>query len=1709
MTAQLLTSELTNLIQDAKRKNPDLKNAAEKSLQELKSLHVTSEEQLTADLVRRPQFIEPFLIACGTHNSKFASPGAVCLQRLSVSRGIPKERLRDVLQALQQCISLSLDVQLKVLQTLPSLLANYSSELRGELLAATLTICSSLQAVKTPAVSSTAVATLQQLVSSVFDKVSDEDEKALEIPATVAVPIKDGSMPVRPAAHDAYSIFHDLCLIAEGNQPKYVRFSVVNQASGLELLETILSNHGSIFLSHPEQGHLLCVLVMPLVYRCLNEGLSFQITVRAFRILHVLLRQHLSILSTVSEEALISVVRMLDESMPSWKRALALELFRSILSDQFLIVAIYSTYDQVEGRSDIIRDSLSSFVRMSTEKPSLIGLGQQSSAPYISTERSQEDHAEQAAMEAGAIGGMIGSPSVSTNNTGISVQWSTLRTACIDYLDKAEPPPLPETYLYSLVLTCINNLSESLARFILPLTVHMETKSRKKSRAQGVVDEEAPLADDADISIKSKRRVSRTQSFRKKTVPVNPLSLGKHNALPRVKSIADLVETCWPAVLATCSTFLNASLDNDYYRALVRSFQKFTQVAGLLRLATPRDALLTTLGKNAVPANVLTAGVISPKTGQSDGSGMSIGTRGLLSVDSIVSQASSLSFDRVRRGSVDVSAPQPSLNARNLLCLRALLNLAIALGPTLETAWSIVFETLQQADLILAASSGKGDSRDHRSTQGSGPLPNIAETSIQDVSTEATAVQAAASRLFESTVDFPNEAFITVVQALCRQLRAIPRSFLPGGPTPGQKPSHPRRVGSVTGITLNTDSGAQEYVFALGKIGDLAAMNLHRLTHYSASESGWDILVEELNLITKNHSIPPKARRMSADIVGQIGQDMAKLSMSEELDVRKHVQSTFLDALLSQISSLYQDRDIIKSDDIDDVTMDIHDIALQALRSMLEQCGESLTTGWGSVFAILRSVFIYTGSQSSQVAVEDHIDSEEGYELSSPRKPPTNVYQTSSTISRRLARSAFDSVQLICSDFLINIPTEVATVLLELILKFTSQDQDLNMSLTTITFLWNVSDNLNHKTQKIDLEDMSSTRTNELELAQLISERARDGSVSALWLLVLVQLSAVSIDQRIEVRNGAIQTILRIFENTGDELLPNGWRLCLHAVLFRLVTSNLIIQESLSATDSTLHIERMRAWDETSGVVLSVVSNLFASNLDLIMQVETVDDIWQVLIGLWRRYLAIGSHSLSTSTYTAIGSILSKVHDRDAIGSRASQLVSSLLINNFPEEIRVMETADSNQEAYNAYAKTFGEVYRLVSADLSLDIVRQALRNFRRLAEQSIAAPYSSDVEYPTSLQKSMIECLSNVDSELAGVPSALLTLYSDLIMLPYRKAKGEIAPKGPTYVALSKAAMKLSVRVTLRHVAFDEIYTSGAISKVLDSFALAISQKYKWKLEGKTSTTWQTATKSALTVLESILDHLRETPLDLDIMRLIWGKVVIIAEHIAHADLAAASPTSPLVADEEFDISSLENLQRLIIPSLGSSKTLEASRRAYTSSLFRSSLIHATEAGEIPDLDGGPLQGLYTIRFGRTYDPHPSPRTKMSLFCLSELIALVTAKDGSAEHVKLAQAAAPYLILRAALPIKRYIADQPLRGKMPQPESQRQELLFVLQAMKDLESEPKAIPDAEGISSTTKKHLHRLFPLVTKAIIVAERDAEILRALTDLLEVVSDGFGM
>ena len=775
-------------------------------------------------------------------------------------------------------------------------------------------------------------------------------------------------------------------------------------------MESVLVNHADTIMAHPEEIHVLRLRLMPLIAKVLSEKASFSSTVRTMRLLRLILSRLLFALAPECEMVLSLLNHMLDpDAAALWKRALCLEVFRGIHSDPALVRSIYAHFDESDEQRNIIRDHLGSLVRLASEKPTIIGLGQQSSVPESTAQDDTSD--EQAAIQAG---GLIGIGAVhmenNINRPGISSQWSTIRIPCIDQLDKSEPPILPATYIYGLVLTCITTFSEGLARFLLPFTVLTENKAKRKQSG----------LKDAGAGSQNERKAERIQSTATRKMPVNPLTLKDQGLYHQILTSGHMVEHCWPALLAASSTYLNATLDSENYHALIRSFQKFTQIAGLLDLATPRDAFLTTLGKSAVP--LINSSVASPRTG-----GQGFVSFAGESIDS--NRDSSLASDSKShqpRKSMDSSFT--TLNTRHLLCLRALLHLGIALGPVLRQSWTIVLETLQQADLVISLAAPGHRKQSRRSTGGL-EKDFVSETGdgAEDLKLEITAAETAASRLFESTADLPNEAFMEFLRSIC-SLIPVGGATSEGALVDGLLNAIPavrkhQKVRSVSGGGIDTTFADRSAVFLLDKIDDIILNNVVRLLQPETMETGWDFLSEKLTGLLRSSTSPSDVRIKAAKALDQLAVVVALSEEEMESKERDAVRGRSLEALANEVSCL----SIVEAQstkNLQSCEVEMYRLSLEALRSILEHCGDSLEIGWTSVLTIINSIFA--------TPVSDHLTV-----TASPRPR-----------SQKLVSPAFGSLQLICSDFLSSVPPSHILSLIDILHSFSAQDQDLNISLT-------------------------------------------------------------------------------------------------------------------------------------------------------------------------------------------------------------------------------------------------------------------------------------------------------------------------------------------------------------------------------------------------------------------------------------------------------------------------------------------------------------------------------------------------------------------------------------------------------------------------------------------------------------------------------------
>jgi len=209
----------------------------------------------------------------------------------------------------------------------------------------------------------------------------------------------------------------------------------------------------------------------------------------------------------------------------------------------------------------------------------------------------------------------------------------------------------------------------------------------------------------------------------------------------------------------------------------------------------------------------------------------------------------------------------------------------------------------------------------------------------------------------------------------------------------------------------------------------------------------------------------------------------------------------------------------------------------------------------------------------------------------------------------------------------------------------------------------------------------------------------------------------------------------------------------------------------------------------------------------------------------------------------------------------------------------------------------------------------------------------------------------------------------------------------------------------------------------------------------------------------------------------------------------------------EILDMESFGALRELIIPSLGQAVVPDDTILHYMEAVFWSSMLY-----RVPGMPAGTQEWLTAREHGgSTSELVIERRSRMAYVCIDELFSLTAVSSGSgkndsAELKRLAEMAAPWLIRRVGLVLSRYVSDQPLRGRMPQPASQRKEMLYILDQVVRLDSALETVHiDSPHIPPSSKRHLFKLFPLFTQCIAVAQGDAELLGLLSRALGEVGD----
>ncbi|KAI8070702.1 hypothetical protein BC940DRAFT_295365 [Gongronella butleri] len=1717
-----LQTELLTLSSEARRKHPDIKEAAERLSVILRSFKERPGHSVSNELAKSEDALRPFVLACETRQIKLVTIAIGCIQKLISYHAIPETSVRSVLRTLTDISVHGVDIQLKILQTVLPLLTNYKS-VHDDVLAEALLICFRLQDSKIVVVNNTAAATLRQLVIYVFDKVTDEDTQPPTAEPAHSIRLSDDStMALHPCAKDAYYLFQDLCLLTNNEAPEYLRLTRLSNTFGLELIESVLTNHYALFREHKELCSLLRERVCPMIIKTFSEKHDFPQTVRLTRVVYILIKQFSQLLVTECEVFLSMFVKILEPDNPLWQRVLAMEIFRGVCGNPALLRNIFAWYDASDARAThVFHDMITAFGRLATEKPTLLGATQGG--------RDSIDFSSGGAYP--TSGNLITTASTSvsadgTHHTCLSSAGSTIRIQCIDQLDKADPPAIPDTYIFYLALLCLNSIADGLAGFTLPRFSAVTSSSSSSSAAS------SPAMPQKTKEIKETDE--------------------KGDDDKDLLLVTAMANAAWPGLLAAMSFFITADLDQDLFQSTLRSYQNFTNVCGILGLVVPRDAFLTNLCKNAIPSMP------------------AVSSKG-------AAAATATSY-------ADLTAQQQlliaaiTLNEKNLYCLRILLNITMFLGSVLDASWYLVLETLQQADFLLfhrptpkgaapptptanaaAAAAPPAHRRALTSSSSSGALPPPSSLSQVVDADHVAIISTSLNRLFENCAQLDDGAFLAFITALC-QLSAD----FSGAPF-----GHGKHEQSSRAKLFNEKS------FVVDKLRTVTLLSMKRLLDKADGDDFecWDLIMSHFIATVNFVGTPGAIRSQVCDTLADIIVAAMDYILAHQLDQRATQR------LLKALDQCISGQSGVAFEPV-------QKMALETLHNILQTSGHSFTHGWHLIFDMLCSVTRqHNDITSPHLGDNDENDENDDNDASVPFSPSADSATTATVTltspspsatsmknATGLIKVAFASLQLICTDFLALLSPDCLRLCIVTLGAFSSQREDLNISLTAVGLLWNLSDFIQTKRMTLattedeadENDDDEQDIKDQMKLDRVLedetdgeSEKDKKKVLHVLWMLLLLQLSHVCVDARPEVRNGAIQTLFRTILMNGSVLGGRQWQACLWQILFPLLdaikTASRRAAELEKETNAfqknplVMHHSRDTAdkqWDETKVLVLHGIANIFRDFLATLHSLPQFDDTWQSLLAYLEDQCLHANQEVALAAVKSLHTMVTPKDDNVKIEiTRRVQLwriawhawlrIGQAIIDpdqqphgkqQQQQQQQLQQQQPMTQETLSALVLVFQQLYDDdMRAEFSLADVQSLLNVLRNLLVYPHSPQYRLDIDHLSPLQDAVLNVIHQLDLHVNGMPPLVLMDLCEYMTLAFHPSVASPIANhnGPslTFIALNKRCSTLIADLFKQHANQLALYTDGVFERVLMSYGVAMKLKYDcpvaYKHGDDHTPLWKLASKAFLDVVCVGLDAMHQFGQEVPDDRFlgVWRTLVDIFEGNL---LSTSTPPSNLSieeldVDEGFDISMLSMIQNDLVLYMGQARVSMEIIHKLVHVIRQSSRLYFVDDQDSHHHRDAPAAAATTtaaaVAAAAIKPAHPpsttaSPRRSEDLIgttgtivpvmkesfayaAFGMLFQLCSAekKDHPEVRKRIAQGTVPVLLERCETILRNYTMDEPLLGRCPFPRVRKEEMLFFLrqaiqlQLQQGIVDQPKQGDLKSMLLSSSRAHLFYLYP--------------------------------
>jgi hypothetical protein len=272
-----------------------------------------------------------------------------------------------------------------------------------------------------------------------------------------------------------------------------------------------------------------------------------------------------------------------------------------------------------------------------------------------------------------------------------------------------------------------------------------------------------------------------------------------------------------------------------------------------------------------------------------------------------------------------------------------------------------------------------------------------------------------------------------------------------------------------------------------------------------------------------------------------------------------------------------------------------------------------------------------------------------------------------------LIRSAFQCLQLVVTDFLSMIKAKYLSLVINVVAKFGSQEQDLNISLTAIVLLWNISDYMFQNSEKLNEEFKIMTEITNYDYIKLNDPnfKVAINSIESVWMVLYSRLGQLCVDQRPAVRKSACQTLFCTISSHGSILnVDLHWKDLVWNVLFPLLelvqlntsTASRERDKHANHPNFLMHHSRDTAekqWAETSVLTLAGVTRVFSSKSWILMKLDDREfqKMWLFLLNIIKTLAVSQNSEISLSALRGFHELLG---NQNYFSSSASSYSSNM-----------------------------------------------------------------------------------------------------------------------------------------------------------------------------------------------------------------------------------------------------------------------------------------------------------------------------------------------------------------------------------------------------------------------------------------------------------------